>query len=163
MKLQVETMESKYFIRFFKINHYCIEVNSKEITHEESIIQPGPNVNSLNWILGHIILSRNSIFKLLNKPSIWPDSHDVFYKRGSSLNQNKDNFLDFNQLLKDFDQTQNLLKKYLGGLTVEDFEKPVNEKETLAQSLSFLQFHESYHVGQTGILRKLLGKEGAIK
>lgn len=156
-------MDSKHFIQLLKINHYCIEVNCKDISHKDSIIEPAPGVNSLNWIMGHIILSRNSIFKLLNKPSIWPANHDEPYKRGSSLNQNADNFLDFNQLVQDFDKTQNLLKKYLGELTLEDFEKPVNEKETLAQSLGFLQFHESYHVGQTGILRKLLGKEGAIK
>ena len=32
----------------------------------------------------------------------------------------------------------------------------------LGDRLSFLQFHETYHAGQTGILRRLAGKKGAI-
>ena len=30
-------------------------------------------------------------------------------------------------------------------------------------ALAGLVFHESYHLGQTGLLRRLLGKEGAIR
>jgi len=35
-----------------------------------------------------------------------------------------------------------------------------NEKYRM---VTFLAFHESYHTGQTGILRRIIGKEGAIK
>jgi hypothetical protein len=35
--------------------------------------------------------------------------------------------------------------------------------ETVADLLAALHFHESYHVGQTGTLRRLAGLEGAIK
>ena len=36
------------------------------------------------------------------------------------------------------------------------------EKDTLGWRLAFLQFHEAYHAGQLGLLRRLLGKDGAI-
>ena len=32
----------------------------------------------------------------------------------------------------------------------------------LARSLAQLQWHECYHVGQLGLLRRIVGKEGAI-
>jgi len=33
---------------------------------------------------------------------------------------------------------------------------------TVAEALTILGFHEAYHVGQLGIQRRLIGKDGAI-
>ncbi|MCH9008517.1 hypothetical protein IIA29_11025 [candidate division KSB1 bacterium] len=44
-----------------------------------------------------------------------------------------------------------------------DFAKAADEKETVGEKLSFLHFHETYHLGQIGLLRRLAGKEGVIK
>jgi len=35
--------------------------------------------------------------------------------------------------------------------------------EAVLEQLTFMGFHEAYHLGQIGLLRKMLGKEGAIK
>jgi uncharacterized damage-inducible protein DinB len=34
---------------------------------------------------------------------------------------------------------------------------------TVREALAVLQFHEAYHAGQVGLLRRLLGKPGVIK
>jgi|GEM_PF-4157679 len=44
---------------------------------------------------------------------------------------------------------------------MQEVEK-LKDKDLLEQ-LTFLGFHETYHLGQIGLIRKLLGKEGAIK
>jgi hypothetical protein len=33
----------------------------------------------------------------------------------------------------------------------------------LGETLFVLQFHEAYHAGQTGLLRRMAGREGVIK
>jgi uncharacterized damage-inducible protein DinB len=38
-----------------------------------------------------------------------------------------------------------------------------NPKETVRSLLATVFFHQAYHVGQTGLLRRIAGKEGAIK
>jgi hypothetical protein len=38
-----------------------------------------------------------------------------------------------------------------------------NPKETVGSLLAALAFHEAYHVGQTGILRRVIGREGVVK
>ncbi|MBU1676531.1 DinB family protein, partial [bacterium] len=38
-----------------------------------------------------------------------------------------------------------------------------DETETVGSLLAGLAFHESYHCGQLGLLRRLLGKDGVIK
>ena len=35
--------------------------------------------------------------------------------------------------------------------------------EAALDQLTFMGFHEAYHLGQIGLIRKMLGKEGAIK
>jgi len=35
--------------------------------------------------------------------------------------------------------------------------------ETVGTNLAVFAFHESYHVGQTGVLRRVAGKPGVIK
>lgn len=41
------------------------------------------------------------------------------------------------------------------------FEEPAGN--TRGRQLEFLQFHEAYHVGQVGLLGRLLGKDDAIR
>lgn len=43
-----------------------------------------------------------------------------------------------------------------------DFERKL-ENGNVGERLAFLQFHESYHAGQVGLLRRLLGKDGVIR
>ena len=35
--------------------------------------------------------------------------------------------------------------------------------EAVGSLLAGLLFHEAYHVGQTGVLRRLIGMDGALK
>jgi hypothetical protein len=43
------------------------------------------------------------------------------------------------------------------------FSPSKNPKETLRSLLTTVLFHQAYHSGQTGLLRRIAGKEGAIK
>jgi hypothetical protein len=44
----------------------------------------------------------------------------------------------------------------------EEFNRPPLAG-SIGDALSRLNFHESYHAGQIGLLRRIAGKEGAIK
>ena len=45
-------------------NYSVLEMQLKDVTHEESLIQPPYSGNCLNWILGHLVLSRGTLLKL---------------------------------------------------------------------------------------------------
>jgi hypothetical protein len=57
----------------------------------------------------------------------------------------------------------------LAGLPPESMDRPApfsptgNPKETVGSLLAAFAFHEAYHVGQTGILRRVIGREGVVK
>ncbi len=139
--------------RIFELNRNTIDINVEGISHEESL-RSVSGANSLNWVLGHLLLSRNRIFKVLNHPPFWTGDLAQLYERGSA-NIHASQAIQMNEILELLAQSQVLLFNALDSLTTEDPEQ--------LKKAAFFAFHESYHVGQTGMLSKLLGKEGAIK
>ncbi len=66
------------------------------------------------------------------------------------------------EILAAFDDSQDTILAALERTTEADLAAS-HAKETVGQRLAFLQFHEAYHIGQIGLLRRLLGKPGAIR
>ena len=66
-------------------------------------------------------------------------------------------------LVRDFDATQERLLAGLAAMPEAKLQEPSMRDMNVGEWLSFLHFHEAYHIGQTGLLRRLAGKEGAIR
>ncbi len=72
----------------------------------------------------------------------------------------------FDQMLADFDEAQEAIVARLGQISEEELDVLVpwfGENQPKAVALAGLVFHETYHLGQTGLLRRVIGREGAIK
>jgi uncharacterized damage-inducible protein DinB len=67
--------------------------------------------------------------------------------------------------MEDLHATTPVIVERLNRLSPDALAAPssTNPRSTLEQQLGFLAFHESYHVGQVGVLRRLIGKPGAIR
>jgi uncharacterized damage-inducible protein DinB len=152
-------MNAESLAKNFGLNHGVIKMNTDGLTHEESLKIPEPGGNSLNWVLGHIIAERNTILGLLGEDPVWSESEAAPYERGTGPTLDAARPLD--EILADLGRSQERLGKRLGELSDADLTREI-DGATLGDRLSFLQFHETYHVGQTGILRRLAGKKGAI-
>jgi len=137
--------------KLFSSNERVLKVTLEGITHEESLKEMH-NCNSVNWILGHIVFIRNSVLAQLGLPPIADESMKEIYARGV-----------IHPDLKKAVLLDTLKKMYLDSQPgiIEGLEK-IKEEEAL-EKLTNLGFHEAYHLGQIGLLRKMLGKEGAIK
>ena len=48
-----------------KMNNRVININLEGITQEESLLSPEPGGNCINWVLGHMLISRDDINKIL--------------------------------------------------------------------------------------------------
>jgi uncharacterized damage-inducible protein DinB len=147
--------------KLFGINHRALELNVKGLSHEESLIQPPRGGNCLNWVAGHVVANRNFVLGLVGEQPIWSEAEMEPYKRGSAPMKDGSRARKFEQIVADFTRSQERLRAGLSRLTEEDLAKKKGD-ETVADSLHFLQFHEAYHVGQMGLLRRMAGKEGAI-
>jgi hypothetical protein len=105
----------------------------------------------------------------MGQDSPFPADKYARYDRGSDPVTGSEGTVPLSEMVADFATTQGGLEAGLAGLTDEymaakaPFSPGDNEKETVGSLLAGLVFHEGYHVGQLGILRRLSGEEGAVK
>ncbi|MBC8171512.1 MAG: DinB family protein [Anaerolineae bacterium] len=158
------TTPSQMFINQFDTTYSVLQRQTEGLTHEDSLLQLPFRGNCLNWILGHLIGSRNTILKFLGETAIWDDATLAIYSRGSEpiTVDNAYRALPLSDLMKKLDETQELLRIALANKTADDWKIEVRENTTLLDRIAFLHFHESYHSGQTEFLRQLAGKNDAV-
>ena len=149
--------------KLFEVSYGALFRNLEGITHEESLVFPRPAGNCLNWVLGHILASRNRLLPLIGVPPVWPLEMAFLYSGIDEAEWSVDVAVDFRKIESDLAVSQQELLNALEVIPDERLATEVSENRTVASALGFLLFHESYHGGQVALLRRLLGKEGVIR
>jgi uncharacterized damage-inducible protein DinB len=148
----------------FGLNAHVMSVNLEGITHEDSLIRPREDGHCMNWILGHIIANRNPILHTVGGDPIWTDEEALFYQRGSQPFDDGSAAHSLSKLIKDFTRSQQQLQEALESIDEERLATASTpDGSSPGEILVTLAFHESYHAGQIGLLRRILGKPGAIR
>ena len=153
----------------FGYTEFVFNANLSELSEEDGLLQPVPGGNCLNWVAGHIVGSRGSILELLGQERPFAPDKYARYERGSDAVVIGEGTVPLAEIMADFLAVGDGLKIGLAGLTREwlgekaPFSPGNNPKETMGSLLVGLAFHESYHCGQLGVLRRMAGVEGAIK
>jgi uncharacterized damage-inducible protein DinB len=147
--------------RLFEIDAYAFGVNVKGLSHEDSLVQPPAGGNCLNWVAAHIVASRNAILELLGEAPVWDAERVERFRRGSRPVQDTKDSLPFDSIVTDFRRSQERIQAGLARLDDGGLLEKRGD-DTIADKLHFLQFHEAYHIGQAGLLRRMAGKECAI-
>lgn len=142
----------------FGANFHVIQVNTNGISQAESMIQPQPAGNCINWVLGHIVANRNSILRLVGQPPIWNEDDAAPYARGSNPMSDPAKAQPVSKILDDLARSQETLVGALSGM-----DEDAMRKDELGEKLTWLSFHETYHAGQIGLLRRIAGKSGMIR
>lgn len=146
-----------------------IRLNLAGLTHEESVIQPRPGGNCLNWIVGHLLSVYNSALPLLGQEPVMERALLKRYERGSPPLERASDALNFTELLASWNKATERIDAGLSGLTGDVLHRPAprsptgNPDETIGSLLATVLFHQAYHAGQIGVLRRLVGREGAIR
>lgn len=148
--------------------HWTVQANTEGLTHQESLIQPHPGGNCMNWVVGHLVCVYNNVLAELEHAQDLSEGKFKRYDRGSAPIQASD-ALDFATLLRALQTSVDRFDAALQDLTPEalDAKAPFspgnNPNETLRSLMGTIVFHQAYHAGQTGLLRRLAGKAGAIR
>jgi len=77
-------IQPKFLKELFVDSHSAVKIYTMGITHDESVWQPPFGGNSVNWIMGHLVVSRCNFLMLLNVPSIWNMDQCMRFIPGSS-------------------------------------------------------------------------------
>jgi len=150
-------------------HHFAFHRNVDGVTHEESLRSPTPGGNCLNWVVGHLVLARNGwLSTVLGAEPVLDAATMQQYRRGSDPLVDGTLAMPLERMVEAFDAAQPRLLAAMAALTPERMAQkapfsPGNDPaETIGSLVTKLCFHEGYHVGQTGFLRRLLGHPGGI-
>lgn len=153
--------------RLFQLPAMTLKKNTEGITDGESRILPPGGGSSLNWVFGHILAIRMFAFDHLRIERVWNAEIARPYARGTDPRAGEAGLLPFEKIIEDFVRSQRALESALDQADEAFLATPIEPKppimnKTIGEALAFFAFHESYHAGQTGLLRRLVGKAGAI-
>ena len=126
---------------------------------EDLLRSPQDGSNPLIWIAGHLMTSRVSLTRLAGERIENPWSN--IFARGATVDTNV-TYPEISDIVALWDTTTKSLMKRLEDLddaTLSEqasFPVPTGDK-TKRGAIVFLNFHETYHIGQMAYLRKWLG------
>lgn len=152
-----------------RMTHQVVRMNLEGITHEESLRGPEPAGNCLNWVVGHLVAIYGHVLPLLGQEPALDPPEVARYDRGSAPLTDPAEALPLERLLDAWDEASRRFDAGLAGLAPEALDRPApfspgNEPdETVRSLLVTVVYHQGYHSGQTGILRRTTGREGAIR
>jgi hypothetical protein len=162
-------MNATDLVKMYEFSYGAINRNLDGVSHAESLVTPQPSGNCLNWVLGHVILSRGLLLTLTGGTPVLSGSQAELYKRGGSCGA-VDGLLDLATLRGLLTDSQQQLIPGLAAMSDAALEGPLPEPHnrspltgSIADAFTRLHYHESYHNGQIGLLRRIAGKDGAIR
>ena len=151
------------------LSSLVLELNTKDVSHEESLVRPPKGGSCLNQVLGHMTRTRNMALGTMGQKSPFPMEDFDPYDDRTGVPFSRTNALAFDELRRRFKAMQEPLVRIIEGMSPEVLASRPPRKftndpnETVGSNLATFVFHECYHVGQTGVLRRVAGKPGVLK
>jgi hypothetical protein len=148
-------------------NLRIIKLQTTGMSQEECLIQLPFRCNCMNWLVGHILVNRLNILKLLNSEFILlPEALARYQTESEPITVEGPGVLPIDELIAYLTQSQDQLAKVLSSLDPAELERSVaffgGRSQVVGEWLFFFYFHDTYHVGQTEILRQAAGKDDKI-
>jgi hypothetical protein len=149
----------------FGRNVTLLQRQAAGLTHADSLLQPPFRGNCLNWVLGHIAENRDSVLEALGEAPSSGEAVARYARESEPITEDDAGALPLDELLRLLAVSQEALAAALGRATPEDLARELKlgqRTTTVGARVFFLYFHETYHVGQTELLRQLAGADDKI-
>ena len=147
----------------FGFNLRLLEIMSDGLSADAWSAVPGDQGNSAHWILGHVATTRRQLVRKLGV-DLPVEEWEGAFGRGVEPN-GTEGLRAVADLVADLEARQAELDAKLIGMDAEAANAAwgvqfPDGSETVLEAASFLQFHETYHLGQIGLLRRQTGHPG---
>lgn len=152
-----------FIVQTFERNTAIIRRQTEGLTHADSLRQLPFRGNSLNWVLGHLMAYRCKLLKTTDRPNPWSETAIARYDNGSApVTGEGEGVLPLEQILGDLLGTMDDIKAGLQALPPARLSERYDDTYTVDARIHRWMWHDSYHTGQTEILRQLAGKDDFV-
>lgn len=146
----------------FGRNLWIIEQQAAGLTHADSLLQTPYRINCLNWTLGHILEGRGVVLDLIGaERAVAADATERYRRESDPILEDGPGVLALDDLLAGLRETQDRLSAALAGLDegalAAESDRGDGEMVPLWAKVHFQYFHDTYHTGQTELLRQVTG------
>jgi len=159
-------LNKEQLIDGFALNLSLIQRQCDGLQHEDSLLQPPFRGNCLNWVLGHILVGRDRVLRLLGEePTLSPEEKDRYETNSEPITLDSEENLGLTDLLARLQTAQERISTGLQRATPDDLAKAIDIETptvTIGKKIFGLYFHDTYHTGQTELLRQLAGTNDKI-
>lgn len=155
-------MDPVALARDFERNTWVIKAQVEGLSHADSLLQTPYRINCLNWTLGHLLDGRRIVLELLGAPPVVSAEETARYRKESEpILADGVGVLSLDRLMAALGETQAAISAALGRLDEAGLAKASDVGEgktvTLGERVHFQYFHDTYHTGQTELLRQFTG------
>jgi len=136
------------------------------LTTKDSLLQPQPGGNCLNWVMGHLVVNLVETLEVL-EVDLSEDLPDLTrYRIGSEpIRVEEVGVLALDNLVDLYEQLTNKIVDRLSQMNEAEFEEEIDfwqGKSRRGYVAFFYFFHNTFHLGQLEYLRNLAGKTEKI-
>lgn len=154
------------FVKMLASENEIVHQQTRDLGQADTLIQPQPSGNCLNWVLGHMLDNQILVLKTLGGTSPIDRTETERYRRDSEpIRAEEPGVWSLEQLLAGHDQILTALTARLGELAEADLDEDIQLGERKVKRgwwVFFLHFHYTYHLGQLEYLRQLAGKTDKV-
>ncbi|MCH7584552.1 MAG: DinB family protein [Acidobacteria bacterium] len=149
--------------RGFRRNQRILHAQAEGLSHEQSLTQTEYNVNCFNWVLGHVVSGRSQLLvRLFGVEPIMSEEQAARYLRESDpITEDGPGVMAFADLLGLLDASEEALEAALTDVDDEFMAEELSVEDgrmaSRAAQVMFTYFHDTYHIGQTDLLRQMAG------
>lgn len=147
-------------------NLRLIKLQTEGLSNADSLVQTPYNINSLNWVVGHIAVNRDNILRLLGSEPMLSEAETARYKRESDpIKSDGEDVIALERLLEILERGGEKITEELAALDKAELDREImvgERKVTLGARLYFYYFHDTYPTGQTDLLRQVAGANDKI-
>jgi hypothetical protein len=146
------------------LSEMVCRANTAGVSHDESLVAPKGGGNCMNWVVGHLVKVRHDFLALLERPRSSGAGPLDRYVMGSEPLTDAAEAVAFPALVEEFQALREPLVEAVRSATPEMLARPIpdsptgNPNETVGSYVASLGYHDAYHLGQAGLLRRILGK-----
>ncbi len=155
----------KDLAKAFARNVTLVKSQAKDLTHNDSLIQPPFRGNCLNWVLGHLVANHDDVLEALGEPRLFDNQLGRYKRESEPMTREDEGTVRLEDLLEWLERGQVQITEALNRADEATLARVLTfgeRKVTVAERVFFLYFHETYHVGQTELFRQLAGKNDKI-
>ncbi|MBI5060230.1 DinB family protein [candidate division KSB1 bacterium] len=155
-------MSATLLCKQFDFNQLLITRGIADLSNSDSLRGPQPAGNCINWVLGHILLTRSQLELMLGAQPLLSGPRWECYESGQD-DLDRQCAIGLEELEQVTAESLSHMQDVIRASEPRMGEAIGTRGRNIAETIGTFVSHEAYHAGQIHLIRRTIGKAGVFK